>query len=29
MTFLVVENTFTDEAGEPVVTATMNLIHRS
>jgi hypothetical protein len=29
MTFLVVENTFSDEAGEPVVTATMNLIHRS
>ena len=29
MTFVVVENTFTDDSGEPVVTATMNVIHRS
>jgi acyl dehydratase len=29
MTFMVVEDTFTDDAGEPVLTATMNLIHRS
>jgi hypothetical protein len=29
MTFLVVETTYTDESGEPVVTSTMNLIHRS
>jgi acyl dehydratase len=29
MTFVVVETTFTDESGEPVVTSTMNVIHRS
>jgi acyl dehydratase len=29
MTFLVVESTFTDDSGDPVVTATMNVIHRS
>lgn len=29
MTFLVMENVFADQGGEPVVTATMNLIHRS
>jgi acyl dehydratase len=29
MTFMVVETTYTDESGEPVVTSTMNLIHRS
>ena len=29
MTFMVIENTFADESGEPVVTATMNVIHRS
>ena len=29
MTFLVTQTTYRDEAGEPVVTATMNLIHRS
>lgn len=28
MTFLVIENEFTNEAGEPVVTETFNLIHR-
>lgn len=28
MTFLVIENVFTDDAGEPVVTETFNLIHR-
>ena len=28
MTFTVVETVYTDEAGEPVVTSTMNLIHR-
>ena len=29
MTFLVIEDTYTDEAGAPVLTSTMNLIHRS
>ena len=29
MTFLVIENRFTDDDGEPVVTETFNLIHRS
>ena len=29
MTFMVVEDTFRDEAGAPVLTSTMNLIHRS
>lgn len=29
MTFMVIENSFTDDRGEPVLTATMNLIHRS
>lgn len=29
MTFMVIENSFTDDSGAPVVTATMNLIHRS
>lgn len=29
MTFLVVENTFSDDNGDPVVTSTMNVIHRS
>ncbi len=29
MTFIVVEDTYRDEAGEPVLTSTMNLIHRS
>ncbi|MBU6216083.1 MAG: MaoC family dehydratase N-terminal domain-containing protein [Acidobacteria bacterium] len=29
MTFMVVETTYTDDAGAPVVTSTMNLIHRS
>ncbi|MCL4293457.1 MAG: MaoC family dehydratase [Acidimicrobiia bacterium] len=29
MTFIVVEDTFRDAAGEPVVTSTMNLIHRA
>lgn len=29
MTFMVIEDTFTDESGEPVLTAVMNLIHRS
>jgi acyl dehydratase len=29
MTFMVVEDTYRDEAGEPVLTSTMNLIHRS
>ena len=29
MTFLVTETTYRDAQGEPVVTATMNLIHRS
>jgi acyl dehydratase len=28
MTFLVIENRFTNDAGEPVVTETFNLIHR-
>lgn len=29
MTFLVIENTFSDTNGDPVVTSTMNVIHRS
>jgi len=29
MTFMVIETTHTDEHGQPVVTSTMNLIHRS
>ncbi len=29
MTFLVIEDVYSDEAGEPVLTSTMNLIHRS
>ncbi len=29
MTFIVVEDTFRDAGGEPVVTSTMNLIHRA
>ncbi len=29
MTFMVIENTFTDDNGDEVLTATMNLIHRS
>jgi hypothetical protein len=29
MTFMVVEDTYRDEDGEPVLTSTMNLIHRS
>lgn len=29
MTFMVIEDTFTDDSGEAVLTATMNLIHRS
>jgi acyl dehydratase len=29
MTFIVVEDTFRDVSGEPVVTSTMNLIHRA
>ena len=29
MTFMVVEDTYRDERGEPVLTSTMNLIHRS
>ena len=29
MTFIVVEDTYCNEAGEPVLTSTMNLIHRS
>jgi acyl dehydratase len=29
MTFMIVETTYTDEAGEPVLTSTMNLLHRS
>ncbi len=29
MTFLVVETTYTDGDGQPVVTSTMNLLHRS
>jgi hypothetical protein len=29
MTFMVIEDTYTDEAGEPVLTTVMNLIHRS
>jgi acyl dehydratase len=29
MTFIVVEDTYRDDAGEPVLTSTMNLIHRS
>ncbi len=29
MTFMVIETTYTDDAGDPVVTSTMNLLHRS
>lgn len=29
MTFMVIETTYTDDAGEPVVVSTMNLLHRS
>jgi hypothetical protein len=29
MTFLVIENVFRDDTGEPVVTEYFNLIHRS
>jgi len=29
MTFLVIEDTYTDSSGAPVLTATMNLLHRS
>lgn len=29
MTFMVIETAYTDETGEPVVTSTMNLLHRS
>jgi len=29
MTFIVTEDTYRDETGEPVLTSTMNLIHRS
>ncbi len=29
MTFMVIETRYTDDAGAPVVTATMNLLHRS
>lgn len=29
MTFMVVEDRYTDDKGEPVVTSTMNLIHRA
>lgn len=29
MTFMVIEDTYTDEAGAPVLTSTMNLLHRS
>ena len=29
MTFLVIENRFTDDDGQPVVTERFNLIHRS
>ena len=29
MTFIVVEDTYRNQAGEPVLTSTMNLIHRS
>ena len=29
MTFIVTEDTYRDESGEPVLTSTMNLIHRS
>ena len=29
MTFMVVEDTYVDADGEPVLTSTMNLIHRS
>ena len=28
MTFIVTEDTYTDESGDPVLTSTMNLIHR-
>ncbi len=29
MTFMVIEDTYRDEDGQPVLTSTMNLIHRS
>lgn len=29
MTFMVIEDTYTDESGAPVLTSTMNLLHRS
>ena len=29
MTFMVIETTFSDDEGNPVVTSTMNLIHRA
>lgn len=29
MTFMVIETTYADSSGEPVVTSTMNLLHRS
>ena len=29
MTFMIIEDTFSDDSGEPVVTAVMNLLHRS
>jgi acyl dehydratase len=29
MTFMVIEDTYTDDTGEPVLTAQMNLLHRS
>ena len=29
MTFLVIEDIYSDEAGDPVLTSTMNLIDRS
>lgn len=29
MTFMVIETTYSDESGTPVVTSTMNLLHRS
>ncbi len=28
MTFLIIEDTYTDESGQPVLTSTMNLLHR-
>ena len=29
MTFMVIENSYVDDSGQPVITATMNVIHRS